>query len=470
MHTRHAAAARPAREARRLIRARAHKRPLRLRLMAAADAALYVAMFAGLVTGAAQAGLEQSGRFLPLIRPEIVPLVRWVAVIAIVLLLITMVKLLLTFGPVLVRSPVQAWLLTSPIDRRSLLLRVYLLLLCMGTAGGVAIGVVAVIAAQLPAAGSVPWLMCTGFAGTAAVSITVLVQQRPKAIRRTQLLLSGALIGCAGAVVLVLLLAPGTRPSASVPLGADATWWALASTLTICVVTVWVAGRALGRLTRAALASGRDIAEATAVATTFLEPTILWSLLLLRRMRGIGRVRSATLSGRRVTALIRADIARLRRNRAAVALWLCLLPVPYLATAVLPAMLVPAVHLVAAFLVTTRLANGLRVVFGSAALRRAIGGRDRVLLLAHLVVPAAGTLLWGLATSPAIPSMRILATAISIVGAVLVTYRIATRPPIEYVSPMLDMGFGGVPIGLIIQLSRGPALLILLCWAQMSLG
>lgn len=213
--------------------------------------------------------------------------------------------------------------------------------------------------------------------------------------------------------------------------------------------------------------SGVEVDEATAIATTFLEPTILWALLLLRRTRRIARVRSVHIRGGRVLALVRADLTRIRRMWTALALWLCLLPVPYLANVAVPGNFVPAVHIVTAFAATNALANGLRITFRSAALRRALGGSDRELLLAHLVVPAAGSIVWCALTAPAIPGLPILAEAISAVGSVAVAYRIATRPPVEYTSPLLDMmGVSGIPIGLIIQLGRGPSLLIVLAWLQ----
>lgn len=61
--------------------------------------------------------------------------------------------------------------------------------------------------------------------------------------------------------------------------------------------------------------------------------------------------------------------------------------------------------------------------------------------------------------------------AISFVGAVMTSYRIATRPPLDYSSPAYDVGlFGPVPPGLILQLIRGPALLLALAWLQIWIG
>lgn len=53
----------------------------------------------------------------------------------------------------------------------------------------------------------------------------------------------------------------------------------------------------------------------------------------------------------------------------------------------------------------------------------------------------------------------------------MTSYRIATRPPLDYSSPAYDVGlFGPVPPGLILQLIRGPALLLALAWLQIWIG
>ncbi len=57
-------------------------------------------------------------------------------------------------------------------------------------------------------------------------------------------------------------------------------------------------------------------------------------------------------------------------------------------------------HLVGAYLAADRLTGGLRTVCRSPGLRRALGGNETTVRLAHLVVPALGTALWWLATAP----------------------------------------------------------------------
>ncbi len=151
--------------------------------------------------------------------------------------------------------------------------------------------------------------------------------------------------------------------------------------------------------------------------------------------------------------------------------WAGLLPLPALVALGGEVDWVPAVHVIAAFVAADRLAAGLKAVCRSAAIRRMLGVPDGFLRLAHLVVPAVAAVVWCAATVPFTPHVSWLNGVVSAVGAVAVVYRIATRPPLDYGVVAIDFGvFGPVPIGLVLQLSRGPVLLYLLCVLQVILG
>ncbi|USX55341.1 DUF6297 family protein [Lentzea sp. HUAS12] len=103
-------------------------------------------------------------------------------------------------------------------------------------------------------------------------------------------------------------------------------------------------------------------------------------------------------------------------------------------------------------------------------MRRALGLPDRTLRRAHLVVPAAGAVLWCALTTAFTPHVSVLNGLVSAVGAVAVVYRIATRPPVDHGAAIVDFGlFGPTPLGLIVQLSRGPASLTVLALVQTAL-
>ncbi|MGW7532486.1 DUF6297 family protein [Amycolatopsis sp. NPDC054798] len=429
---------------------------------------MYTAMIAGLAAGAAQLGFERAATMNSSVASTV--LRQWVVSIGVLMAAIACAKAALRFGPVLVQGPAQSWLLSSPVDRRGLLGGRFAIVLSSGAVAGALLALLAMIAGG-GTAPLVPGALAVGAAlGCAAASATVAVQANVR-IRPVQAALNLALGLCLASIVAVLVLRPATPPAAA-QLMTDRGVVAAGVAVFVAAVLTWFAQARLAKLCRAKLSVGANIAQAASVATTFLEPTILWGALLAEHARRVGRVRSAPLRGTRIAALARADFVRVRRTWSGLAVWAGLLPLPYLAEAIVTPVALPAVHVITAFLAADRLAGGLRIISRSPALRRMLGGSDRQLTLAHLVLPATGAVVWCAATAPALPNAALLVCVLSAIGAVLVIYRMATRPPIEYATPTLELGFGtgGVPIWLSIQLSRGPALLLALAWAQTALA
>jgi hypothetical protein len=238
----------------------------------------------------------------------------------------------------------------------------------------------------------------------------------------------------------------------------------------LAVLLAAVAWIRLSRLDRHALTSGNDLATAAVVAGAWLDPSLLAAAMETRRSRRMGRVRSRRITGGWVTALLRAELARVRRRPSAVLVWSGLLLVPYLAGLIFSGLVAAPVHLLGTFLAADRFAGGLRTVCRSSALRFALGGSDQDLRLVHLLLPAGAAVAWSALAAPALPAHVLLTAAISAVGAVVVIYRMATRPPMDYASPMLATPFGVVPVNLLRQVARGPALLIVLGAAQIFIA
>ncbi|WP_086669409.1 DUF6297 family protein [Lentzea kentuckyensis] len=373
----------------------------------------------------------------------------WLSVLAAVVLL----KVLLAFGPVFAGRDRMFWVLSSPVDRTALLMPRFLGLLGFGAAVGavwpaVVFGVVGSTAQPGPLV----------FAGAAMAGLGVVAGA--VVLQRGRVRPQGWLSVLAGVAVIALL------PQPSELLVFDAVWL-----VPVSVVLALIAGLSLRRLNRADLAAGASLAAVVRVSVAWLDLALLGAILAERRARLLGRVRSARLRGSRLTVLVWTDVLRARRAPNALLVWAGLLPLPALVALGGEVDWVPAVHLLAAFVATDRLAAGLKVVCRSAAIRRMLGVPDGFLRLAHLVVPVVGAVVWCVATVPFTPHVSWLNGAVSAAGAVAVVYRIATRPPLDYGVAAIDFGvLGPVPIGLVLQLGRGPVLLYLLCVLQVMLG
>ena len=90
--------------------------------------------------------------------------------------------------------------------------------------------------------------------------------------------------------------------------------------------------------------------------------------------------------------------------------------------------------------------------------------------LTHLVIPALGTALWWVITSPAAGPYLGAAAVVLIAGVVAAAYRSATRSPMEYGGTGFDTPLGTFPVELLIQLARGPDLLGVVIILQLILG
>jgi hypothetical protein len=438
------------------MRRRRNPRSIFRRLYDLSDTALYVAMAGGLVTEAVIKTRAAPELSVPP-TPHTAASVSWMAVALALAGVAAFGQALLAVGPIWAGAAAQTWILASPVDRRSALLPTYLrTLVIAGIAGAVLAG--GLTAIYPPWLINLPWTGTAGFLlGVFLVGFTIDAQARGPIRWVFPALLGVAVV--LGAVVAWQLDVPNLAlPLQNAPL------------LAILAVPAVVLGyRALSRLHRGALSAGTDLVQAAAVSSAWLDLSLVSSALALRRARRIGRVHSVRLRGSRAFAFVLADVARLRRYPAAVAVWVALLPVPFFATVSLPPIAVGPVQLLGAYLAADRLAGGLRTIAGSAALRRSLGGTDASLKTIHLVLPAVGAIVWCALTSFALPLAPSVTTVISAAGAVLMVYALATRPPMDYGggSPIFETGFGAVPVNLIRQLVRGPAILVGLAALQL---
>ncbi|MCP2241413.1 hypothetical protein LX86_000133 [Lentzea aerocolonigenes] len=417
--------------------------PWRFRLARLYERLVNTAIVGAIGWGLAFKGLEKTGRS---------GASEWTALWLSVLAAVVLLKVLLAFGPVFAGRDRMFWVLSAPVDRAALLLPRFLGLLGLGAVLG-AVWPAAVFGVVGAASPPGPLLFAGSAAAGVAIAAGAVVLQR---MRPSQSWLSVF----AGACVIALFWRP---LEFAVP---HAVWLA-----PVAVLLVLVAALSLRRLDRADLAAGAHLAAAVRVSVSWLDLALLGAILTERRARLLGRVRSARLRGSRLTVLVWTDVLRVRRAPNALLVWAGLLPLPALVALGGEVDWVPAVHLVAAFVATDRLAAGLKAVCRSAAIRRMLGGPDRLSRLTHLVVPAGGAVVWCAITASFTPHVSWLTAVVSAIGAVVVVYRISTRPPLDYGVAAIDFGvLGPVPLGLVVQLGRGPVLLYLLCVLQVILG
>jgi hypothetical protein len=359
-------------------------------------------------------------------------------------------------GPLVTTPAVQAWILSSPIDRRNWLITPLWWLSLLAGVGGALVGAAAAWAGLTP---QFAFAALAG-AGVAVALAGLAVRAQTESRVRRFSPADGVLIG---AVVLVGAAVADATARVRVPFPGVPAIVVAAVAVVAAVLAVRVSVRALGRLDRTALAGGAQVAGAAMSAAVMLDPSLLSSVVAAQRWRRMGRVHSGHwLRGPADWVLFQADLRRQWRRRADLFIWAALILMPY-AVAVFAPPAVGSARIVAAYVAVDRLAGGLRMVVRTPSLRRLLGGTDSSLRWIHLAVPAIGLVLWWVATLPAggvpaSPTVSVLLVA-GVLGAV---YRTATRKPMSYDGGVADSPFGPVPVNLLRQTVRGPDLVAVL--------
>jgi hypothetical protein len=360
---------------------------------------------------------------------------------------------LLAVGPIAASRASVSILLAAPVSRRAVLTRRWVLLVIVMAAAGAVLGLVAAaVAGTLGVAG----YLAAGAAGAAAGLVlaagAVLLQERS-----ARSWWPAAVVGIGLAVLAIAAIAglgtstlPG--PPAVLP-------WAAAVLAVLAPAMTVVATGSLGRLRGRDLATGGDLLTAARAGVSFLDLSLLGGVLTERRARRIAAVRFRPLPDSRTAALIAADVRRLIRFRGAWALAAGLLAVPYAAALLLPPAAVGPAATAAAAAVATAGAGGLRTVARSPALARALGGSDRGLRSAHLVVPTVFVGCWVALTVPAIGGVHAPVALLSWVAAVCYARVQAPMPRPDFTSPVTDFGFGAIQPQLVGSLAKGLLLL-----------
>ncbi len=360
-------------------------------------------------------------------------------------------------GPLFATPAEQSWAVSTPVDRRGWLLpRLVLLLLGFG-AGAAVLACVVGLGLRVQSLG---WAtLAAALFGVALPGASVAAQGRGEDRRWSRLAGSGlALAGVAVAAWAVAAhylgrpLSSTGLPPASVLASAGAP---------LALLSIVGAFRTLPHLDLASLSAGAQLATATFTATIGLDPSLLSGLLEVRHWRRVARVSSRPFRWGhlgRTWVLLQAELRRQVRRPGALGAWAAVGVAQYAVVLVAPAVAGVA-HLILAYVATNRLTSGLRTLARAPGLRRALGGEEVRVRLAHLVIPALGTVVWWLATWPVSGGGHTSLDLFLIAGIVAAAYRAATRRPLSYGGVVMETPFGLLPIDLVVQLARGPDVL-----------
>ncbi|PSK99002.1 hypothetical protein CLV63_104226 [Murinocardiopsis flavida] len=359
-------------------------------------------------------------------------------------------------GPVAVSSADAAWLVLSPLSRRSVLARTLLVLAVVGAAVGAVVGL-ALLSALGASDALTLRLLASVVLGASwtlgGMAAAVLAQASPAWDARLVAVLVALVVAAAAAVV--MSMGPGQGLLVGIASAPSAAWTAAASAS--AAVAACLAGRAwavAARMPARAVLDASTRAGNAAGALTVMDPGALtwiaedahWRTRVLRSRAWPPRLRGAA-------AVAWLDWRRVARRPGRLLLAAAASALPMLAAQAgggTPAAL--AVLAAGALAVAATGTAGARRDAGDAALARLLGAGPRALLAARAVLPALLGGAWlsaalaGLDTAvpggPFWPLGLLCAPALA-AGAL----RMARRPPVEHAMPVLDTPLGAVPLG-----------------------
>jgi len=390
------------------------------------------------------------------------------------LLVSTLLRVLLSVGPVSASRATGFWLLATPVDRASLLRPSYRLVMLVSAIAGALAALVgfALFGAGWSAVGEAAVLTTVLLICTACV--TVWAQQTAERSRWTLRVADGFLVIAAIPAIILAL-----RPQGG--------WFAVSQTgkqvspsldearllvvgvvaLVVAVALIVITARSLNRLSRTSVIAGGELLAGMAGAAITMDVSLLADVVAGRHWRMVGRVHSRRGRGSHVQAIVHREFLRILRWPRRLIVGFGLLVVPYAVAGTGYDVLVPIAAGLAGFGAVRPLMDGLRSVCRSIGLVRALGMDLRELRVAMSIVPGGFVLLWILLAYPAIGN----ASAAFAIGVVILTgvVRQASARPPSYSGPLVASPMGAIPPGLFSQPIRGFDLL-LICLAPVLLG
>ena len=394
-----------------------------------------------------------------------------VPLILVPVLVSTMLRVLLSIGPVSASRATGFWLLATPVDRASLLRPSYRLVIVVAAVVGALAAVVglALFGAAWSAVGEAAVLTTVLLICTACATVWA---QQVGSRARWALRIADGLLVLAAIPALVLAFRAGSNSSAVQPeplltqgeirllvIGVVA--------LILAVVLVVVTAQSLDKLSRQSVVAGGELLAGMAGAAITMDVSLLADVVSGRHWRTVGRMSSRRGRGSRVQAIIHREFLRVLRWPRRLVIGFALLVVPYAVAGTGYDVLVPIAAAIAGFAATRPLMDGLRSVCRSVGLVRALGMELRDLRIAMSVVPGGFAVLWTALALPALGSWQV---AFAVAAGVLtgVVRQASARPP-SYSGPLVASPMGAIPPGLFSQPLRGFDLLIL-CLAPVLLG
>ena len=426
----------------------------------------YVAVFALVVIGAmlissilqAQRSVSSCSSESCLAARGLLP---WAAVAGFLALALVAARM---FGPVVASAAEGFWIMDGNVDRRRVLTgRLVASVIVALLAGG---GLGALIAALVGGTGTdvITWGLAAGFGCFGLVAFAAAEQGVERRWITTVLLW---LIGFAafGALVFLVAISAGFIPvgSASV-LSVDFAWAVAGGGLLLGLASIVPAWVRLRDMRRQRLTAGSSLLAGMQGAAFALDFALVRDILVEDQARRRGYVRPTRGSGSGAMAIVLRDLQRLWRTPRPLVFWAASMAVPYAVHALGIEGLNPSISALVLMAALIGFCNTLRVLTRTKGLQRCFPFSPGEVRQAAMAVPALLALIWAVATMPAFGGIfgggLDLATGfssslITAFAGLLAAFRWVSAKPPNYGGPMVSVGIGAMPPGMMFSFIRG---------------
>ena len=368
------------------------------------------------------------------------------------------------FGPVVASAAEGFWIMDGDVDRRRLLTGRLVGAVLIALVFGVALG--ALVAALVGGGGLeiAVWALASGFGCCGLVAFAAAEQGVER--RWVTTLVLWLVGGSAFAALMILVgIAAGWLPVEPVQaLSAEFAWVVAGGGLLLGLVCFFPAWRRLRHLRRQRLTSGSSLLAGMQGAAFALDLALVRDILIEHQAKIKGYVRPTRGVGRGALAIVMRDVQRLWRNPRPLLFWLASMVVPYAIQALGIEVLNPSVSALVLMCMLIGFCNTLRVLSRTQGLQRCFPFSTGEVKQAAMVVPAVLALIWSLATMPAFGGVLkgggdlvtgFSSSFITAIAGLLAAVRWVSAKPPNYGGPMVAVGFGAMPPGMMFALLRG---------------
>ena len=389
-------------------------------------------------------------------------LLPWVAVAGFLALALVAARL---FGPVVASAAEGFWVMDGNVDRRRMLAGRLVASVIVALVLGAGLGVLVAALVGGNTTEVLTWGLASGLGCFGLVAFAAAEQGAERRWITTALLWLIGIIAFAALLVLVAISAGVASIGLVAALSVDFAWVVAGGGLLLGLISIVPAWLRLRHMRRQRLTAGSSLLAGMQGAAFALDFALVRDILVEDQARRRGHVRPTRGSGSGAWAIVLRDLQRLWRAPKPLAFWLASIAVPYAVHALHIEVLNPSISALVLMTALIGFCNTLRVLTRTKGLQRCFPFSPGDVRQAAMTVPALLALLWAAATMPAFggifggaefdPVTGLSVSLITALGGLLAAFRWVCAKPPNYGGPMVSVGIGAMPPGMMFSFIRG---------------